>query len=188
MKADLRQRQPLLTEPAPLPPSPPVWPAALAARGKDQLRSAVPEHLAGRLDGPTRDAHGGSGLVTRPTLFQLPAVSVVVLELEGLCQDAVCLPTTTGLSDTVRTVQTLANRARRLGEALAAVRAEREPVLNGWLFVPQDGCRCLLCGEEAERRDAGGVPACGPCRSERCRRVREALAVVEKCIKLPLSP
>jgi len=95
---------------------------------------------------------------------------------------AVCLPTTPpGLSDTVRAVQTLANRARRLEEALAAVRAELEPVLNGWLFVPPDGYRCLLCGEEAERRrGAGGVPSCGPCRSERCRRVREALAVARK--------
>jgi hypothetical protein len=58
------------------------------------------------------------------------------------------------------------------------MRAELEPVLNGWLFAPPDGYRCLLCGEEAERRrDAGGVPACGPCQSERSRRVRAALAV-----------
>jgi hypothetical protein len=28
----------------------------------------------------------------------------------------------------------------------AAVQAELELVLNQWLFVPPDGCRCLLCG------------------------------------------
>jgi hypothetical protein len=71
-------------------------------------------------------------------------------------RSAVLLPTTAGLTATVRAVQTLANRARRLEEALAAVRAELEPVLNGWLFVPPDGFRCLLCGEEAERRHAAG--------------------------------
>jgi len=96
-------------------------------------------------------------------------------------RSAVRLPATADLAATVRAVQALANRARRLEEALAAVRNELEPVQNHWLFVPPDGFRCLLCGEEVQRRcGAGGLPACGLCRSERCRRVREALAVARR--------
>jgi hypothetical protein len=40
------------------------------------------------------------------------------------------------LPATVRAVQTLVNRARRLEEALAAVRAEPKSVLNHSLFAP----------------------------------------------------
>jgi hypothetical protein len=45
-------------------------------------------------------------------------------------RSAVLLPPTAGLTATVRAVQTLSNRVRRLEEALAAVRDELEPVLN----------------------------------------------------------
>ena len=58
------------------------------------------------------------------------------------CADLLRLPAT------VRAMQTLASRARRLEEALATIRAELALVLHRWLFVPADSYRCLRDGEE----------------------------------------